>query len=215
VEAVLTLRHVEPSDYRPIIAVVDEWSSGAAARTADRMSGRAPARQTGGARLKNAVRPRACRARVWRNDMRYTTAATGRVLVVRLEDGDIVHECIQEAARREGVSRAVVWLVGGADEGSRVVVGPATGRAAVIEPMEHVLDEAHELVGVGTIFPDEQGEPVLHLHAAFGREDHAHAGCVRLGVRTWGIGEAIILELTGSEAVRRPDPDTGFELLEV
>jgi len=147
--------------------------------------------------------------------MRYTTARTGRVLVVRLEDGDIVHECIQEAARREGVSRAAVWLVGGADEGSRVVVGPADGRAPVVEPMEHWLDEAHELVGVGTIFPDERGEPLLHLHAAFGREEHAHAGCVRLGVRTWVVGEAIVLELTGSDATRRRDPGSGFELLEV
>lgn len=147
--------------------------------------------------------------------MRYTTARTGRVLVVRLEDGDVVHESIQEAARREGIERAVVWLLGSADTGSRVVVGPAIGRAPVIKPLEHVLDEAHELLGVGTIFPDEGGEPVLHLHAAFGREEHAHAGCVRLGVRTWLIGEAIILELTGSAAVRRHDGDTDFELLDV
>ena len=147
--------------------------------------------------------------------MRYTTAGVGRVLVVRLEDGDVVHECIQEAARREGIGRAAVWLLGGADEGSRIVVGPADGRAPVIEPMEHVLDAAHELAGVGTIFPDERGEPMLHLHAAFGREDHAHAGCVRRGVRTWVIGEAIVLELTGSEAVRRRDEATGLELLEV
>jgi predicted DNA-binding protein with PD1-like motif len=147
--------------------------------------------------------------------MRYTTAQPGRVLVVRLEDGDVLHKCLQEAARREGISRAAVWLLGGADAGSRVVVGPAAGRAAAIEPMEQVLDEVHELAGVGTIFPDEEGQPVLHLHAAFGRGEHAHAGCVRLGVRTWLIGEAIILELTGSQAVRRRDPATGFELLDV
>lgn len=147
--------------------------------------------------------------------MRYTSAQMGRVLVMRLDDGDVVHECIEEVARREGVSRAAVLLVGGADEGSTLVVGPAAGRADSIAPMEHVLDAAHELAGVGTIFPDERGEPVLHLHAACGREDHTHTGCVRLGVRTWLVLEAIVMEIVGSSAVRRPDPGSGFDLLNV
>jgi predicted DNA-binding protein with PD1-like motif len=147
--------------------------------------------------------------------MRYVTAKPGRVLVLRLEDGDVVHECIEEAARREGISRAAVWLLGGADEGSRVVVGPVDGRAPVIEPMEHVLDAVHEAAGVGTIFPDESGRPSLHLHAVFGREEHAHAGCIRRGVRTWVIGEAVVLELAECAATRVRDPVTGFELLDV
>ena len=147
--------------------------------------------------------------------MRYTTAKPGRVLVVRLADGDVVHECVEDAAQREGISCAAVWLLGGADEGSRVVVGPERGRAPEIEPMEHVLDQVHELAGVGTIFPDEGGKPALHLHAVFGRSDHAHAGCIRRGVRTWVIGEAVVLELTECAAVRRHDPVTGFDLLDV
>jgi predicted DNA-binding protein with PD1-like motif len=68
---------------------------------------------------------------------------------------------------------------------------------------------------VGTLFPDEQGQAVLHLHAAFGRDDRATAGCIRRGVTTWVIGEVVVIELTGSDAVRRVDPVTGFELLEL
>ncbi len=146
--------------------------------------------------------------------MRYSSAGLGRVFVVRLEDGDVVHEAIEALAERESVERGAVLVLGGADDGSRVVVGPHDGRAALIEPMKRVLRGVHEMAGVGTLFPDTDGRPRLHLHAAFGRDDRVTAGCIRLGVTTWIVGEVIVFELTGSGAVRRPDVATGFELLE-
>jgi predicted DNA-binding protein with PD1-like motif len=146
--------------------------------------------------------------------VKYSTAGLGRVFVVRLEDGDVVHDSIEELAAREGVLRAAVIVLGGADDGSRVVVGPHDGRAAVIEPMERVLRGVHEMAGVGTLFPDAEGRSTLHLHAAFGRDDKVTAGCIRLGVTTWVVGEVVIIELTGNDAVRRSDQATGFELLE-
>jgi predicted DNA-binding protein with PD1-like motif len=147
--------------------------------------------------------------------MRCSTANLGRALVIHLEDGDVVHECIEEAARAEGIARAAVILLGGADGGSRLVVGPEDGRADHVVPMERVLHDVHEMGGVGTLFPDESGRPVLHLHAAFGRDDRVTAGCIRAGVTTWVVGEAVIIELVGSEAHRRVDPATGLDLLEV
>jgi predicted DNA-binding protein with PD1-like motif len=147
--------------------------------------------------------------------MKYASATLGRALIVRLEDGDVVHECIEEAARAEGIARASVILLGGADGGSRLVVGPEDGRADPIAPMERALYDVHEMVGAGTLFPDEAGRPVLHLHAAFGRDDQVTAGCIRAGVTTWVIGEAVLIELVGSAAVRRVDSATGFELLDL
>jgi predicted DNA-binding protein with PD1-like motif len=147
--------------------------------------------------------------------MKYSTAQLGRVLVVRLEDGDVVHECIEEAARAEGIACAAVILVGGAAGGSRVVVGPEDGTARPVTPMERVLHDVHEMAGAGTLFPDESGRPVLHMHAAFGRDDRVTAGCIRNGVSTWVVAEAIVIEVTGSEATRRVDPASGFELLEI
>jgi predicted DNA-binding protein with PD1-like motif len=126
-----------------------------------------------------------------------------------------VHECIERAARTEGIARAAVILLGGADGGSRVVVGPEDGRADPIVPMERLLHDVHEMAGAGTIFPDEDGKPVLHLHAAFGRDDQVTAGCIRRGVKTWVVGEAVVIEITDCEALRRVDPATGFELLDV
>ena len=147
--------------------------------------------------------------------MKYSTASLGHALIIRLEDGDVVHECIEEAARAEGIQRGAVILLGGAAGGSRLVVGPEDGAAHPVVPMQRALHDVHEMVGAGTLFPDEAGRPVLHLHAAFGRDDRVTAGCIRAGVTTWLVGEAVLIELVGSEARRRVDAATGFELLDI
>jgi predicted DNA-binding protein with PD1-like motif len=146
--------------------------------------------------------------------MRYSTATQGRVFVVRLEDGDILHESIEELARKECVRAAAVLMLGGADAGSKLVVGPEQPRTTPIVPMEHVLADVHEMAGVGTIFPDANGKPVLHMHMAGGRKDKAVAGCVRRGVIVWQVMEAVIWELKDTEAKRMLEPQTGFELLQ-
>ncbi len=147
-------------------------------------------------------------------DMKYSEAKQGRVFVIRLEDGDVIHEEIERFAREKSVGAGALVIVGAADEGSRLVVGPSEGRAESFEPMEHVLNDVHEVAGTGTIFPDEEGNPVLHMHVACGRKESTITGCVRPGVRTWHVLEVILWELTGTDAVRRLDPVTGFKLLQ-
>jgi predicted DNA-binding protein with PD1-like motif len=146
--------------------------------------------------------------------VKYSQAEQGRVFVIRLEDGDVLHEEIQEFAKEKSISAAALIAIGGADRDSRLVVGPEDGRAAPVTPMEHVLADVSEIAGTGTIFPNERGEPVLHMHAACGREAETVTGCVRKGVKTWHVMEIVLFELTGSDAVRRLDPTTGFALLE-
>jgi predicted DNA-binding protein with PD1-like motif len=109
----------------------------------------------------------------------------------------------------------MVMYVGGADGTSRLVVGPEENRGDEIIPIIHQLGAIHEAVAIGTLFPDEQGNPELHMHAAAGREGRASAGCVRAGVDVWLIGEVIILEIEGIEGYRKKDPKTGFQLLEL
>jgi predicted DNA-binding protein with PD1-like motif len=146
--------------------------------------------------------------------MRYSQAKQGRVFIIRLEDGDILHESIERLARDEGITAAALIAVGGADKDSALIVGPQHGRARPVNPMKIVLDEVHEIAGTGTLFPDESGKPKLHLHIAAGRKNSAVAGCVREGVKTWHIMEVILFELTGSSAKRVWDEETGFALLE-
>jgi predicted DNA-binding protein with PD1-like motif len=145
--------------------------------------------------------------------MKHSEARTGRVFIIRLEDGEVLHDCIERFAAENGVSAATVVAVGGADTGSRIVVGPEQGRAFPIVPMEHELSGVHELAGVGTVFPDDTGQPVLHMHAAMGRKDEASAGCVRAGVKTWHVLEVVLTEIVDSSARRLPDAATGFKLL--
>ncbi len=92
---------------------------------------------------------------------------------------------------------------------------PTQARDDAVVPLFHTLAGAHETFAVGTLFPNEAGEPVLHMHAACGREGDAAVGCTRAGLETWLIGEVVLIEITGTEASRRRDPVTGFELLEL
>ena len=145
--------------------------------------------------------------------MRYSQAKQGRTFIIRLEDGDIVHEEIEKFAREKSIKAAALIILGGADKGSKLIVGPEHGRREPIIPMEHILDNVHEIAGTGTIFPDEKGKPVLHMHMACGRKTSSVTGCVRKGVKVWHIMEVILFELVDTTAVRAFEPTTGFELL--
>ena len=145
--------------------------------------------------------------------MRYSEAKPGRVFILRLEDGEILHEVIEEFALDHNITAAALIIVGGADQGSKLVVGPEDGEARPVIPLEHVLDNVHEIAGTGTLFPDEEGNPILHMHAACGRKDATVTGCVRTGVKIWQVAEVILIELVDTKAVRKLDPETGFKLL--
>ncbi len=145
--------------------------------------------------------------------MKYSEATQGRAFVIRLEDGDILHECIERFATEHDINAASLIAVGGADRGSRLVVGPEESRSRVIKPMEYELEDAHEISGTGTLFPDADGNPVLHMHLACGRSGETVTGCVRAGVRVWHVMEIILRELVGTDAKRLKDDVTGFELL--
>ena len=146
--------------------------------------------------------------------MKYSEAKHGRIFVIRLEDGDIVHDEIERFAREKSIGAAALIIVGGADQKSKVVVGPEKGRATPVVPMEHVLDEVHEIAGVGTLFPDDAGNPVLHMHMACGRKSSTITGCIREGVRVWHVMEVIVFELADTTGVRTHDSKTGFKLLQ-
>ena len=146
--------------------------------------------------------------------MKTSEGHIGRVFVVRLEDGDIVPDCIERFAEEKGISVGHVILVGGIG-GGEVVVGPRDSEKMPPEPMLLPVDSAHEVVGVGIIAPDKDGKPVLHIHAALGRAGQSLTGCLRPGVTTWLVGEAIIYEIVGTDARRLPDKESGFDLMEV
>jgi len=145
--------------------------------------------------------------------MKYSQAKQGRIFVIRLEDGDVLHEAIEIFAAQKSISAAALIVLGCADEGSTLVVGPREGRTLPIEPMTHILQNVHEVAGVGTVFPDDEGKPILHMHMACGRRAETTTGCVREGVRVWHVMEIILFELLESTGLRLLEPASGFKLL--
>ncbi|HOJ77350.1 MAG TPA: DUF296 domain-containing protein [Bacillota bacterium] len=148
--------------------------------------------------------------------MKYTEAAIGRVFIFRLEHGDRIPNVIEKFATDHNINMASVLFLGGADTGSKIVVGPADGNSPHPVPMVTALKGTSEAVGVGTLIRNESNIPKLHLHAAFGREEHTTSGCTREGVLIWQIGEVIITELLPQKlTTRKINPATSFELLEI
>ncbi|MBF0433665.1 MAG: DNA-binding protein [Fibrobacteria bacterium] len=146
--------------------------------------------------------------------MKFSQADPGRIYIIRLEHGDILHECIERLVQKENVKAASLSFVGGVDKGSVLIIGPEDREASPVIPMELTLEDAYEATGTGTLFPNEKGEPVLHMHLACGREKQTITGCVRKGVKIWHVGELVLRELTNSTAIRKLDKTTGFALME-
>ncbi len=146
--------------------------------------------------------------------MKYSKVNTGRIFVIRLEDGDRLPDIIEKFAADHNVLRGMCIMVGGIDGGGTIVVGPEDGAARPPIPIPFELEGAHEVAAVGTIFPNEEGKPILHMHAALGREGRTHTGCIRLGIEAWLVTEIILLEITDNNSRRLVDPESGFELLE-
>ena len=144
--------------------------------------------------------------------MKYSEGKQGRVFILRLEDGEIVHEVIEQFARDHDIMAASLVIVGGADNGSSLVVGPAEDRGQVLTPMKRVLENAHEVCGVGTLFWDDE-EPLLHMHMACGREEETITGCIREGVAVWHVMEVIISEIVDTGAVRAAEKPYDLKLL--
>jgi predicted DNA-binding protein with PD1-like motif len=145
--------------------------------------------------------------------MKATEGRVGRVFVIRLEDGDVVPDCLERFAAEQGVSHGHVVLIGGIG-GGEAVVGPRESEAMPPDPMRLQIDGTHEVVAGGVLAPDEAGRPVLHIHGALGRSGQTMTGCLRLGAETWVVAEAVLTEIVGAHAVRRHDPTSGFALLE-
>jgi predicted DNA-binding protein with PD1-like motif len=144
--------------------------------------------------------------------MKYSEGKIGRVFVIRLEDDDELPGCIEKFAAEHKISVGQAIMIGGIGSGE-IVSGPRKNKELPIDPMLISVDGVHEVVGVGVLAPDSNGKPSLHIHAALGRAGRTTTGCLRMGVKTWLVGEVILYEILGADVARLPDKESGFELL--
>jgi len=144
--------------------------------------------------------------------MQYQVGKTGRVIVARFEDGDEIIQGLTDIVKKESIRAAVFYLVGGIKEG-KIVVGPEND-VLPPTPVWKMVNESHESVGVGTIFWDEK-EPRIHFHGTYGKHDMVKTGCLREIAKTFIVMEAVIIEITGINAVRARDPLSEMVLLKM
>ena len=144
--------------------------------------------------------------------MQYSEGTMGRVFTLRLEDGEKVPDVIEQFADEHDIKCGLCTLIGGVDKGN-LVVGPKDGEAPVIDPILHAVSGAHEVAALGTLFPDEDNTPILHMHAALGRDGKTRAGCIRPGLDVWLVGEVIIVEILGTDMLRKTEAKSGLKLL--
>ena len=142
--------------------------------------------------------------------MEYAVGKTGRVLAVRLFEGEQLYECIEGLAEKENIKSAAVLITGGFRKAS-VVVGPKQEKPKIVGNFKE-FDGPGEVLGVGTIYCDAEG-PKMHLHSAIGKGDETIVGCTRGGAKIFLVLEVTIIEIEGIQAARKPDKQTGLNLL--
>jgi predicted DNA-binding protein with PD1-like motif len=145
--------------------------------------------------------------------MKYQIGETGRVAIARFEDGDDVLKGLSDIALKENIRAAVFYLVGGMKAG-RFVVGPEKEKLPPV-PIWRELNESHEIVGLGTIFWQDNSTPKVHFHGAYGKRDSVKMGCMREGSEAFLVLEAVIIEIKGVNAVRELDPISNMVLLKL
>ncbi len=143
--------------------------------------------------------------------MKYSQGHLGRVLVIKIEHGDDLLNELRQLAIKEKLSAAVLFLIGALKKAS-LVAGPQEDIIPP-SPVWNSFDNAHEMVGIGTLFLDQDQQPVIHLHAAAGRADDCRTGCIRGDAEAYLVVEVIIMEILGSGAIRKPDAVTGMDML--
>jgi hypothetical protein len=142
--------------------------------------------------------------------MEYAVGRTGRVVGVRLFEGEDLYESIEGVARLEGIGSAVVFITGGFRQ-AEVVVGPKEEVPKIVGNFKSFAGPG-EVLGTGTIYCDDEG-PKLHIHTAIGKGDETIVGCPRGGAKTFLVLEVTIIEIEGIEAGRKFDEKTGLKLL--
>jgi len=143
--------------------------------------------------------------------MQYATGKTGRVIAARLFEGENLYESIETIAKKEDIKSAAVFITGGFRKAD-VVVGPKEERPKIVGNLKQFTGPG-EVLGVGTLYHDDEEKPKLHIHTAIGKGDETIVGCPRGGATTFLILEVTIIEILGIKATREFDKETGVKLL--
>lgn len=144
--------------------------------------------------------------------MKYQVGKTGRVFVVKFEEGENPIEELKELAKKESLFSAIFWLIGGL-KGGKFVAGPK-GNELPPQPIWREIVGNNEILGIGTLFWYKE-EPRVHLHGVYGREDSVKMGCLREDPQVFLILEAVVMEISEVQVKREIDEKSKMVLLDI
>jgi predicted DNA-binding protein with PD1-like motif len=98
------------------------------------------------------------------------SVATDEIIVLRLTEGDNLHDCISQVCKENNIDSAVI--VTGLGMISHVTFGWFTGNEYLTETRDGVF----ELVGLSGNISYKGNDIYPHLHAIFSMEDHSVEG---------------------------------------
>lgn len=142
--------------------------------------------------------------------MKYKQGRLGRVFVAKVDHGDNLLKELKQLADKEKIEAGILYVIGALKEAS-MVVGPAEFATPPV-PVWRSFSDCREIIGIGTLFSSD-GEPEIHLHGAVGREDTSLIGCIRGDSQVYLVCEVMILEVTGTGAIKQSDLDSGLKML--
>ena len=143
--------------------------------------------------------------------MDYACGTAGRIFTIRFDHGDDFLTELTKLAQKETIRAGWFNLIGGV-RNADVVTGPKEPTMPP-EPVWATIDGAREVVGIGSIFWDENNEPKIHLHTSLGHHGDTMTACVRKGTKTYLILEAYLVEIIGINASRPWFPEGQFNRL--
>jgi predicted DNA-binding protein with PD1-like motif len=144
--------------------------------------------------------------------MNYKAGTIGKVLLARFDHGEPIVPALLELCSKENLLSGWFFLFGALTAG-RMVTGPREARLPP-EPVWTEFPQPHEIVGMGSV-AETDGAPAIHLHASLGRGKEVLTGCIRKDGEVFVVVEALVLQIAGLSASRKPDPPSGLELLSV
>ena len=143
--------------------------------------------------------------------MEYAKGEIRRVFVIRFDHGDNFLEELTAVVKKENIREAWFHVLGGIRR-AEVVTGPKKPTMPP-EPVWRQIDEAREVIGLGSVFWEGQ-EPKIHLHAALGHHGDTVCVCLRKNTEVYLILEVYLVEISGLDAHRPWFEKGGFNRLE-
>ena len=141
--------------------------------------------------------------------MHYGIEEKGRIMVVKLDKGEMLLEALTEALKDAGVKHALVL------QGIGMLEGFGLGFFDGEKHVTKIFEEPYELISLGGTVAQVEGEYSIHLHASLGAGDNTVIGGHLTDGRIGAIAEIMLKVLDELKLSRKHNPKTNLAELDI